>query len=88
MYYEMYSIKSNLLLIKYKNVIRSQLIKLAFLVNEIISQFEALYRVWLLEPEYAKEYLFKIYGSLENFISKLNPDDVDLQKAKQIIKQC
>lgn len=52
-----------------------------------MNQFESLYIVWTLEPDYAKEYFYKIYGDWEGFIKRLDPTHKQQAKAKEIINE-
>ena len=52
-----------------------------------MNQFESLYIVWTIEPDYAKEYFYKIYGEWEGFIKRLNPTHEQQAKAKEIINE-
>lgn len=51
-----------------------------------MSQFESLYVVWTYEPDYAKEYFYKIYGDWQGFINKQKPTDQQIKKAIEILK--
>ena len=52
-----------------------------------MNQFESLYVVWTLEPDYAKEYFKKIYGRLSDFVKNYKPDELELKKAIIICKE-
>lgn len=52
-----------------------------------MNQFESLYIVWTLEPDYAKEHFYKIYGDWKGFLNRVKPDIKQLEKAKSIINE-
>jgi len=51
-----------------------------------MNQFESLYVVWTLEPDYAKEYFYKIYGDWKGFLQKVRPTKEQKEKALKICK--
>ena len=51
-----------------------------------MDQFNSLYIVWTLEPDYAKKYFYNIYNDWDDFIIKLKPTEKQIIMALEILK--
>jgi hypothetical protein len=52
-----------------------------------MNDFNSLYIVWTLEPDYARDFFIKRYKSLDGFIYKCKPCSIQLEKANKIVNQ-
>ena len=52
-----------------------------------MNQFESLYVVWTYEPDYEKQYFYKIYKDFEGFLYKQKPTKEQKRKALEIIEK-